>query len=103
MKLRVHDVTRRTWLADGTSGLSKEQTDEEIAAEEPKGEDILFLEPESWHEIRRSPDQVYELLERAEDGDLAAEAIRAGKSQDSYWALTGIHAIGDKLASFYPA
>jgi hypothetical protein len=50
------------------TGLGREQTDEEIAEEELAGEDVLFLLPASWHQLRHSPDRVCELLEGAERG-----------------------------------
>ena len=50
----------------------KEQTDEEIAEEQLEAEDVLFLEPESWGDLRRSPAQVCDLLEVTEDGGYPA-------------------------------
>jgi hypothetical protein len=54
------------------AGLGREQTDEEIAQEELAAEDVLMLEPESWHELRHRPDQVCELLEVTEGGGFPA-------------------------------
>jgi hypothetical protein len=48
--------------------LAAEQTDEEIAAAESDGEDMLFLDPDSWRSLRQNPAGVCDLLEAAEDG-----------------------------------
>lgn len=52
--------------------LEDEQTDEEIAEEELPGEDVLALEPRSWHMLRTRPDRVCGLLEAAESGGFPA-------------------------------
>ena len=54
------------------AGLGDEQTDEEIAEEEPGGEELLLLMPESWRELRQLPERVCGLLEAAELGGFAA-------------------------------
>jgi len=54
------------------AGLGQEQSDEEIAAEELAAEDVLFLEPESWRELRDTPERVCKLLEVTEDGGYPA-------------------------------
>lgn len=70
------------------AGLGREQTDEEIAAEEPGGEDVLFLEPESWYWLRGSPDLVCDLLEAAERGGFEAAAAQLDAWGLSYLMLT---------------
>ena len=54
------------------ANLGQEQTDEEIADEQLEAEDVLFIEPESWRELRGSPVQVCNLLEVTEDGGYPA-------------------------------
>ena len=48
--------------------LGEEQSDEDIAAADLEGEDMLFLDPESWRHLRCSPGDVCGLLEVTEDG-----------------------------------
>jgi len=54
------------------AGMDAEQSDEQVAAEEAGGDDMLFIEPASWRELRQDPDAVCDLLEAAEDGGYAA-------------------------------
>lgn len=54
------------------ANLGKEQTDEEIAEEQLEAEDVLFIEPDSWRQLRGSPVQVCNLLEATEDGGYPA-------------------------------
>jgi hypothetical protein len=54
------------------ANLGREQSDEEIAEEEPGGDELILLTPESWRELRELPDRVCELLEATEHGGLGA-------------------------------
>jgi hypothetical protein len=54
------------------AGLGEGKTDEEIAEEEPGGEELLLLMPESCRELRQLPERVCGLLEAAELGGFAA-------------------------------
>lgn len=48
--------------------LADEQTDEEIADEQLQGDELLFLDLDSWRALRGEPGRVCDLLERTEDG-----------------------------------
>jgi hypothetical protein len=48
--------------------LMPEQSDEEIAAEEIEGYDLVLLPPATWRELRADPDRVCQLLNAAERG-----------------------------------
>lgn len=48
--------------------LAAEQTDDEVAAEDIGGDELLFIDGDSWRELRGDPDRVCTLLEAAEDG-----------------------------------
>jgi hypothetical protein len=54
------------------AGLRGEQTDEEIAAEELGDDDVMFIDPASWRDLRQSPAAVCDLLEAAESGGYPA-------------------------------
>ncbi len=50
--------------------MGAEQKDEEIAAEQLEGDDVLFIDPASWRHLRQDPDAVCDLLECTEDGGM---------------------------------
>lgn len=54
------------------ANMGREQTDEEIAEEQLETEDVLFIEPDSWREMRTRPARVCDLLEVTEDGGYPA-------------------------------
>lgn len=58
------------------AGLGVEKKDDEVAAEELEGEDLLFIDPDSWRALRADPGRICELLEVAEDHGYPGAKIR---------------------------
>lgn len=58
------------------AGLDAEQKDEEVAAEQLEGDDLLFIDGESWRALRVDPGRVCDLLEAAEDSGYPAAMAR---------------------------
>lgn len=56
------------------AGLDAEAADDEVAAEELEGDDLLFLDSDSWRWLRIDPGQVCALLETTEDNGYQAAA-----------------------------
>ena len=62
--------------------LAAEQTDEEIAGEELQGDELLFLDLDSWRALRGEPGRVCDLLEETED-----HGYRAAMAMLKRWGL----------------
>lgn len=72
--------SRGRWASGSWADAERERTDEEIAAEDTGGDDVLLIEPEDWPRV---PERIAELLDVAErDGPdgagLRAERMRPG-------------------------
>jgi hypothetical protein len=74
------------------AGLGQESTDDEVAGEELEGDDLLFLDRDSWYALRDDPGRVCDLLEAAEDG-----GYRAAKATLVQWGLGYVVAIRQRL------
>jgi hypothetical protein len=64
------------------AGLDAEQDDDEVAAEQLQGDELLFLDLDSWRALRGEPGRVCDLLEVAEDG-----GYRAAMTTLTGWGL----------------
>jgi Replication protein len=64
------------------AGLDAEQDDDEVAAEQLEGDDLLFLDLDSWRAIRGEPGRVCDLLEVTED-----DGYRAAMATLRRWGL----------------
>ena len=71
--------------------LGREATDEEIVAEDLRGEDVLAIAPESWPSVR---EDVSELLDVIEVDGVAA-GIRWLTARGAGWFVPGHHQRGD--------